>query len=298
MADRRWPVPFVHLLSGALLMEDDIPRPSTFAESQRLAKQAAFESGPDSYPALGSHLLDRPHRIVDLTRPLFEGMPQWYAHQRFFTFVNQDHEGWRERWGSDPGFATRNLLISEHCGTHTDAIFEYDPEGPTLELAPLSYYWGEAVVLDVSDVKFIEPDPGGLGYANAAAIARAEERLAAEGEFIRVGDIVHLWYDYGDRWFPDARYMNAMPGLDWGGAEYLAKKGVINIGTDCAGIDNSLDPQFSGHMVCKKYGIVNTEGLANLGQLVNKRFMFFGLPLSLIGGTGSPIRAFGWLPIE
>lgn len=51
-------------------------------------------------------------------------------------------------------------------------------------------------------------------------------------------------------------------------------------------------------MVCKKYGIVNTENVARLGELVNKRFMFFGLPLHIQGGTGSPIRAVAWFPPE
>ena len=37
--------------------------------------------------------------------------------------------------------------------------------------------------------------------------------------------------------------------------------------------------------------IVNTESLCNLEQLVGKRFTYFGLPLNIDGGTGSPIRA-------
>jgi kynurenine formamidase len=90
--------------------------------------------------------------------------------------------------------------------------------------------------------------------------------------------------------------MAEYPGVSWDGAEYLARKGVVNIGTDCPGIDNSHDPEFSGHMVCKKYGIVNTENLANLGELVWRRFQFFGLPLHIQGGTGSPIRAIAWFP--
>ena len=90
--------------------------------------------------------------------------------------------------------------------------------------------------------------------------------------------------------------MEAYPGVSWDGAEYLAQKGVVNIGTDCMGIDNTLDMQFQGHMVCKKYGIVNTENLAHLDQLLNQRFCFFGLPLHLRDGTGSPIRAVAWFP--
>lgn len=270
----------------------------TFAESQAAAKAMAFEAGPGAFPALGLDLLNRKGRVLDLTRPVFEGMPQWFGHQKTFTPTNQDHEGFRKIWKTDPGFAARNLLISEHCGTHTDAIYEYDPEGPKLDEVPLAFHWGEAVVLDASEVKFQNPDPDGKGYATEAVIRRAEERLAEKGEQIRRGDIVILWFDYGDKHFPSQRFMDEFPGIDWSGAEYLAKKGVVNIGTDCPGIDNSLDVQFSGHMVCKKYGLVNTESLANLEQLVNTRFMFFGLPLNLRDGTGSPIRAFAWFPDE
>ncbi len=279
-------------------MTDTSANGMTFSESQAAAKGMAFEKGPGTFPALGAELLRRRGRIVDLTRPIFEGMPQWYGHQKTFTPTNQDHEGFRKIWKTDPGFAARNLIISEHCGTHIDAIYEYDPEGPTLDKQDLAFHWGEAVVLDVSHVKFQNPDPKGIGYATESAIKQAEEKFRATGGEIRTGDIVLLWYDYGDRYFPSQKFMDEFPGIDWGGAEYLAKKGVVNIGTDCAGIDNTLDMQFSGHMVCKKYGLTNTESLANLGSLVNMRFQFFGLPLHLRMGTGSPIRAFAWFPHE
>lgn len=268
----------------------------SFADAQRAAKEMAFEPGPGAFPAAGPNTLKRRGRVLDLTRPVFEGMPQWFGHQKTFTFTNQDHEGFRRIWKTDPGFAARNLLISEHCGTHTDAIYEYDPEGPTLDAQALAFHWGEAVVLDVSEVEFRNPDPDGNGYATEETIRRAEQRLAEHGEEIKEGDIVLLWFDYGDRHFPSQKFMDEFPGISWDGAEYLAKKGVVNIGTDCAGLDNTLDLQFSGHMVCKKYGIVNTESLANLEQLLHQRFVFFGLPLNLQEGTGSPIRAIAWFP--
>lgn len=272
------------------------PRGMTFDQARLAAKEMAFQPGPSSYPAGGAGLLQRRGRVLDLTRPIYEGMPQWYGHQRTFTPTNQDHEGFRTLWKTDPGFEARNLVMSEHCGTHCDAIREYDPEGPYLDRIPLEFYWGEAVCLDVSEARFCDPDPDGRGFATAEVVQRAEARLEAAGEAIRPGDIVLLWFDHGDRTFPTQEYIDTFPGISWDGGAYLAEKGVVNIGTDCPGIDNSLDLQFSGHMVCKKYGLVNTESLANLDQLINTRFMFFGLPLNLRGGTGSPIRAFAWFP--
>lgn len=265
-------------------------------EAANAAKRAAYEPGAGKYPLLGQELFRRPGRILDLTRPIFEGMPQWYGHQKTFIPTNQDHAKFREIYKTDPGFAARNLFMSEHCGTHVDAIYEYDPDGPRLDKMALEFFWGSAVCLDVSFVKYQNPDPEGLGYATEDAIRRAEAVLEKHGESIRLGDIVLLWFDVGDRIFPTQKFADEYPGVSWDGAEYLAKKGVVNIGTDCMGLDNTLDTQFSSHMVCKKYGIVNTESLTNLDKLINKRFTFFGLPLHLRDGTGSPIRAFAYFP--
>ena len=65
----------------------------------------------------------------------------------------------------------------------------------------------------------------------------------------------------------------------------------MNIAIDQVAIDHSDDLEYSGHMVCAEYGIVNTENLTNLDQLIDRRFLFFGLPLLLDQGTGSPVRA-------
>ena len=37
--------------------------------------------------------------------------------------------------------------------------------------------------------------------------------------------------------------------------------------------------------------MTNTENLCNLHLLVGKRFLYFGLPLRIRAGSGSPIRA-------
>jgi kynurenine formamidase len=265
-------------------------------ETKQQAKRVGAEPGPRVAPVKGQELLRRPGRIVDLTRPIFEGMPMWFGHQKTYISVNQDHEGFKSMYGTDSGFYARHLTISEHCGTHTDAIVEYDPDGAALNDLPLEFYYGSAVCLDLSEAQFCDPDPEGRGYATEGVVRRAEEKLIAAGEEIRSGDIILGWFDYGDRHFPTQKFIKECPGFSFDGAEYLAQKGVVNIGTDCVGIDNMLDEQFSAHMACKKYGIVNTENLANLGQLVNKRFQFFGLPLRIEGGTGSPIRAIAMFP--
>jgi len=111
---------------------------------------------------------------------IFEGMPLWPGHQKPFVMVNQTHEGFKERFGTDLGFEAHNWLMSEHTGTHTDAIFEYDPNGADLDHMPLEYFYGEAVCLDVSHVRHPDWKPWQSLKARALAqLGRGEEALTA-----------------------------------------------------------------------------------------------------------------------
>jgi kynurenine formamidase len=238
-------------------------------------------------PALGAHILERPGmRIVDLSVEIYEGMPIFPAHQRPFVLVNQTHDGWRKRYGTKAGFEAHNWIMSEHTGTHTDAILEYAEDGASIEQMPLEYFYGEAVCLDVSAVR--HPD-----WITPAALQRA---LAASGQEIRPGDIVLLYTGHAERTFPTDAYLTNQSGLNRDGAVWLAERGVVNIGIDAVAIDHSDDTDFSGHMVCAEYRISNTENLANLDQVAGRRFIYLGLPIPFRKGTGSPIRAIAWLP--
>lgn len=233
-------------------------------------------------PRIGAAALDRGKRtLIDLTRQIYQGMPLWPGHQLPFTVINQTHQGFKDRFGTDFGFRAHNWIMSEHTGTHTDAIFEYDPEGESLDEMPLEYYYGSAICLDVSSTR--HPD-----WMTAEVLEKA---LAASGQEIRMGDMVLLYSGHGDRTYGTKEFINVYSGLDRSGAVWLAEKGAINIGIDSLAIDHSDDLHFTGHAVCAEYKIVNTENLTNLKQLVGKRFEFFGLPLPFKCGTGSPIRA-------
>jgi kynurenine formamidase len=233
-------------------------------------------------PRVGSLALERGTRkVLDLTRQIYQGMPLWPGHQLPFTMINQTHEGFKDRFGTTFGFQAHNWLMSEHTGTHTDAIFEYDPQGANLDQMPLEYYYGSAICLDVSGTR--HPD-----WMTAEVL---EAALLASGQQIRVGDIVLLHSGHGERTYGTKDFINVYSGLDRSGAVWLAEKGVVNIGIDSLAIDHSDDLNFTGHAVCAEYQIVNTENLTNLRHLIGKRFEFFGLPLPFRHGTGSPIRA-------
>ena len=100
------------------------------------------KKAPGAVPREGHHLLNRERvKLVDLSRELYQGMPLWPGHQLPFVMTNQTHEGFKEKWGTKVGFEAHNWLMSEHTGTHIDAIFEYDPNGPTLDRTPLEWWY-------------------------------------------------------------------------------------------------------------------------------------------------------------
>ena len=218
-------------------------------------------------------------KIIDLSQEIYQGMPVFPLHQKTFIFPNITHEECVKQIGFP--FATRNLLINEHGPTHCDAVYEYNPDGPTIDKMPLEYFLGPAVCLDVSQVpadRFIEPDD------LEQALYRCKQTLAK-------GDIVLLYTGHYNRNYGGPKWLTDYTGLSRGAAEWLARRGVVNIGIDAPAIDHPADEAYSGHAVCARYGMTNSENLANLDRVAGRRFLYIGLPLRIREGTGSPIRA-------
>lgn len=225
-------------------------------------------------------------KVIDLSQEIFEGMSVFPMHQPTFIMTNMTHEENMKKTGSKSlGFSARNLLISEHGGTHCDAVWEYKPSGETIENMPLEYFFGSAICIDLSNIpysRYIETDD----IKNA--LKNAKEELSK-------GDIVLMYTGHYDRNFETDKWQTEYSGLSYEAAKYLADCGVVNIGVDAPAIDHPDDLNFSGHLVCGEYDITNSENLCNLDKVVNKRFLYFGLPLKIRGGSGSPIRAIALL---
>ncbi len=222
-------------------------------------------------------------KIIDLSQEIYEGMDIFPMHQKTFIFTNMTHEKNMEDTGSKLlGFSARSLLISEHAGTHTDGVWEYNPSGPTVDDMPLSQFMGSAVCLDVSHIR----------YPKSFEPKDLEEAEKKSGQTIQKGDIVLLYTGHYDRNFGTKTFQAEYSGLSLDGAKWLAEKGVVNIGVDAPAIDLTPDDlDFSAHYICGQYNMTNTENLINLDQVVNQRFLYIGLPLRIRDGSGSPIRA-------
>lgn len=216
--------------------------------------------------------------LIDLGQEIYQGMPVFSPHQPTMIFQNISHEESFKKMGFM--FSTNNLLLSEHGPTHTDAPYEYDPGGPTVDKLELDRFFGPAVCLELS---FVSPD----AFITRENLSRA---LDSAGFSLESGDIVLLHTGHYERSYGTGEWLGRYAGLDYDAASFLARSGVKNVGIDAPSVDKTGDMQYSAHKACREFGMLNTENLCNLDKVANKRFLYVGFPLKIRGGTGSPIR--------
>ncbi|MBP3949958.1 cyclase family protein [Bacillus suaedae] len=218
-------------------------------------------------------------RIIDLSQEIYQGMPVLPLQQQTLIFPNVTHEVSKQKMGF--AFANNNLIFNEHGPTHSDAIYEYDPDGDTIDKMPLEWFFGPAICLDLSHVS---PD-------SQITKAQLKDALLKSEQVIEPGEIVLIHTGHYERTFGTNEWLTKHTGLSYQAAKWLAEQEVKNIGIDTPSIDHPDDQKYSGHLVCREYQITNTENLCNLDKVINQRFLYIGLPLKIRGGTGSPIRA-------
>jgi arylformamidase len=77
--------------------------------------------------------------------------------------------------------------------------------------------------------------------------------------------------------------------LDRSGAEYLRDVGVIGVGIDCLGIERD-QPDHDTHKALLPSEIIILEGL-RLKDIEEGSYILSALPLKILNGDGSPVRA-------
>jgi kynurenine formamidase len=222
-------------------------------------------------------------KIIDLTQEIYQGMPVYPGHQKTIIWTHHTHEDTVKNFEGGFSYQSRSLLLSDHGPTHVDALSHLDPrpEAPSIDKMALDTFYGPATCVDVSHKKPHD-------YISAAEM---DEALANSGAELRRGDILLIYTGAYNRLSGKAEYTNQYPGLDESASQWLVEKGVKAFGVDCPSPDNPISRTYPIHMMCRAQGITHYENLANLDQLVGKRFTFAGFPLKVRDGTGSPVRA-------
>lgn len=225
-------------------------------------------------------------RIVDLSLLVEDNMPAHKLFQRPVLTRHLTHESSLALGLGVPGdamtFQTNFIATLDHVGTHVDAFLHTNPNGAAIADMPLDLFIGKALCFDLRHI-------GDLDDITEADMAEAE---AAAG--VRVdGHIVVLCTGFHTRHYPTLDSVWKNPGLTVEATRWLHARGSRMHGVEGPSTDKPSDNIFAQHRLCRDLGLSHFEWLVNLESLVGVgEFQFFGAPLKIKGGSGSPVRAF------
>ena len=201
-------------------------------------------------------------KIIDISLPIYPGMIR-YPKNPLVRFK-------RIRSGGQHPSELTEIKLGTHTGTHVDAPRHVFKNKKTLDKLPISLFVGPCRVLDMTNVR----------------------------EVIKVVDLRPKKIKKGERILFQTRnssrgykkFRRDFIALDGPAADFLAKKGIILVGTDYLSIKKSGDKDHRAHSSLLANNIVIFEGL-NLSDVKEGRYFFVGLPLKLISTDGAPARA-------
>ncbi len=233
-------------------------------------------------------------RVLDLTYPFDDTTQVWPSNPPFHRDSTQRGGTATEAW-----YATGQVALSEHAGTHMDAPIHFAQGQVGIDGIPVEQLMGPAVVIDV----------------RAAAAADRDYRLStndirrweASHGTIPAGAIVMMLTGWGAYWHDRARYFGSetperattlhFPGFSKEAAELLVKERHISgIGIDTASIDYGPSQDFVVHRIVNAAGLYGLENVAGLTAVPASGARLVALPMKIAGGTGAPVRIIALLP--
>jgi kynurenine formamidase len=255
----------------------------------------------------------RQARVYDLEQPRFAGMPIHPSHRPgyFYALHRRHRDTYKPEQHGPRSSASGVVTMMEHSGTHIDALCHQacdlklhgevasdDVETPAgftkLGIETVPPLLGRGVLLDVAGWKGEPRLPPRYG------ITAEDLAAAAAGENVQVeaGDVLLVRTGYGAIWPDEPAYLEAA-GVARSGTLWAAERGVVAVGADNMAWDvpDVRDPQtgatlFAHFYLLPQMGIYILENV-NLEELARDRcwtFAFVGIPLKLVGATGSPLR--------
>jgi kynurenine formamidase len=249
----------------------------------------------------------RAARAYDLEQPRYAGAPVFPAHEPGVLInLHRRHErDWHEQRTS----ASALLVMTEHSGTHIDALchqayggrlhggVEIDSRVQTstgfsrLGIDTVAPIVSRGVLLDVAGALGVERlEPG-------HEVSTGELERAASGVEIEPGDVVLVRLGSGAQWADRAAY-EAAGGIGGDASRWLAERRPRAVGADNLAWDHPAghDPELGslpGHVILivqSGIHIIESLFLEELAADGVREFAFVCLPLKLRGGTGSPVR--------
>jgi arylformamidase len=181
---------------------------------------------------------------------------------------------------AEHGWNAAHWRLYSHAGTHMDAPTHFAAGPATIDQRPLDRCLGPAWVVHLPDTApralLRIADLGSI----AARFARGDSLLLHTG-----------WSRYVDR--PEL-YRDALPRISEELARWCVDHEVNVLGVEppsVADVNDRAEVTLI-HRILLEGGVTIVEGLTHLEHLTGERVLFGAFPLPLVGGDGSPVRAF------
>lgn len=205
-----------------------------------------------------------PASWIDVTVPLSSRVPTFPGDPRFeLTFAHRIEDGKPYNVGCMKG--------GVHSSTHVDAPFHFIAGAPKVDALPVESLIGEAVIVDV----------GGVAFIDEAIVDTAVPQGA-----LRVLFKTHMSGTLIDRDF-DPTFTYLAPDA----ARALAARGVKLVGIDYLSIEQFGSTDFPSHHALLSQGVVVLEGL-DLTHARSGPHDLICAPALIEGADGAPARVF------
>jgi len=203
-------------------------------------------------------------RIIDLTLPIDEQMRGVSIRPA--------------RRLEDDGWNATTLQLYSHAGTHMDAPRHFLNDGDTLDQQDLSAVIGTALVINLSPVV-----PRQL---------LTVDDLEPYSDLIGPGTRLLLRTDWHRR-YGTTQYRDELPRISVKLARWLVSRQVALLGVEPPSVADVNNPEelTSVHQTLFRGNVVIVEGLAHLDRISKQQVQFVALPLKIVNGDGSPVRA-------
>jgi arylformamidase len=199
--------------------------------------------------------------FIDITRPLSPDLAMWPGDTPFrLNRILRLEVGDSVNLGS--------IQCSLHAGTHLDAPFHYQAGGTTIDQVEFSAVCGRAIVIDGRGRKALDTT-----LLTGLDLKRCPRVLVRT-----------------DAWRDPKTFPLAFPHPTAEFVELLGKVGVVLLGLDLPSVDAVDSTELPNHHALGRNGIHILESL-DLSAVEAGEYELWALPLKLVGGDASPVRA-------
>jgi arylformamidase len=208
-------------------------------------------------------------KIFDISRPLFNGLAPWPGDTAFHFELK-----WKMAEGATVNVGA--VTMGVHNGSHADAPFHFQQGAGTIERMPLEIYFGEAVVVDLTN-RFKGGERREITLADLSSAADSAPRV-----LLKTG----VWND--SKKFPEWIPVIANDVPKW-----LEERKVKLLGLDLPSVDTIEAKVLVNHHALAAANIAIVESL-DLSGVESGTYHFSALPLRINGGDAAPVRAILW----